>query len=185
MKIVLLAALLAAPVCAQTTVSPLSPSAAVDATARADAAAAKLKADAACSPMAIVPPSEAVGGSAGTPGSTNCRIVDAVQPRITRAGKCTLVAGGTCAGTWKGNGADYAFPAGTNVVVTYMVENTGTQPVICNLTAAPTITGYSIRCWQTQTTTLSLAIVTAGLTPPVTSAAAAGTVVNLTGLPAT
>ena len=136
-----------------------------------------------CPPASVVPPMESVTPTSGV--ATTCRRSDAVQPRITRASKCTLVSGGTCSGTWKGGGVDRPFPAGTNVVVTYMVENAASQPIICNLASVPTVDGYSIRCWQMQSTTLTIAIVTAGITPPLTSAAPAGTVVDLTGLPAT
>jgi hypothetical protein len=47
------------------------------------------------------------------------------------------------------------------------------------------LTGYTAKCWILQTTTLSLAIVTAGLNLAPAMVAPNGTVVQVTGLPVT
>lgn len=130
-------------------------------------------------PATTVPPIEVPAGTVGTAGTY--RPADSAMPRITRAGSCALSASGTCTVTWS-----LALPASANspnVIVTPI--NTGSQPISCNLTAVPTATSASIRCWTSQTTSLTLPIVTAGLTLAPNVAAAPGTVVQVTALPAT
>jgi hypothetical protein len=128
-------------------------------------------------PASSVPPTEQVTPTVGTPGTY--RPYDAVQPRITRAGSCTLITGGTCTVTWA-----TPFSVAPNVVLS-PINTAGAQPMSCNPTSAPTTTSVAIKCWLEQTTTLSLAIVTTGLTLAPAQVAPAGTVVQATGIPPT
>ena len=141
---------------------------------KADAAAAS--ATAACQPMALVPPAEVVGGSAGT--GTTCRLANAVQPRITRAGTFTTTAGGVISGTW-------AIPLDQppNIVFTPILS--GSSMVTCKLTAAPTASSFTGMCKTEQQTILSLSIVTSGLTVAPATTTAAGVQVQVTALPPT
>jgi hypothetical protein len=182
--LVLLAMLVAGPAMAQGVVQQPMPDVSTlatkseVATVSSAAAAAQTKADAACVAVPAVPGMETVSGAAGT-NNGQCRPRDSVQPRITRATNCTLAADGTCSVTW-------ATPlTGTPQIVTTPVNSPGTQPITCNLTAAPTASSASIKCWIIQTTTLSLAIVTTGLNLAPATTAPAGTVVQLIALPPT
>lgn len=131
-------------------------------------------------PAATVPPMETPPGAVGTAGTY--RPGDSVQPRITRAGSCTVSGGaGVCTGTWS-----TAFPSGAAINVIFTPINpAATLPIECNLTATPTTTTYAAKCWILQTTTLSLAIVTAGLNLAPAAVAPNGTVIQVTGLPVT
>jgi hypothetical protein len=170
MKAIAALALIAAPVGAQTTVSPLAPStAAVDDQARADAAAAKAKADAACAPMAAIPPTETVGGSAGS--GTACRLVNSVQPRISRTVSFTTGSNGTAVITWTDMGAvPLVFPIPN--VASGATQVPACYPVIGTATA----TGVTIKCFITQT------LLGLGLVPFV--AASAGVTGQVLALPA-
>lgn len=128
-------------------------------------------------PASVVPPIEQTTPTVGTPGTY--RPYDAVQPRITRAGSCSLSAAGTCTITWNS-----PFSVAPNVVLT-PINPTASQAVMCNTTATPTTTSVAVKCWVVQTTTLSLAIVTTGLTLSPAQTAPAGTVVQATGIPPT
>lgn len=128
-------------------------------------------------PASTVPPAETVSGAAGS-GAT-FRRGDAVQPRITRATNCTLASGGTCSVTWEA-----ALPIAPSIV-TMPVNPSAAQAIMCNTTATPTTTAAAIKCWIVQTTTLSLAIVTAGLSLAPATPAPAGTVVQIIALPPT
>lgn len=129
-----------------------------------------------CNPNAVVPQPEIVGGTAGS--GTNCQLSNAAVPRITRATTCTL-SSGVCSGTWS-----TALSANPTLVITAL-NTPGIQPVMCNALTTPTTTGYSIRCWIVQTTTLSLAIVTTGLNLAPATAAPDGTVVQIIAIPPT
>lgn len=124
-----------------------------------------------------VPPIEAVGGAIGTAGTY--RPASAVQPRITRATNCTLDATGSCSVTWA-----TALTAAPTIVTT-PINPTAAAAIMCNSTATPTTTGAAIKCWTIQSTTLTLAIVTAGLNLVPATTAAAGTVVQVIALPPT
>lgn len=124
-----------------------------------------------------VPPTETVGGAAGS--ATTIRRGDAVQPRITRATNCTLDATGSCSITW----ATALSSAPT--IVTTPINPPASQAIMCNTTATPTTTAVSIKCWTIQTTLLSLAIVTTGLTLAPAATAPAGTVVQVIAIPNT
>lgn len=128
-------------------------------------------------PASSVPPAETVAGAAGSQAAY--RRGDAVQPRITRAANCTLDATGACSVTWS-----TALTAAPTIVTT-PVNPSAVQAIMCNTTATPTTTGASIKCWITQTTALSLAIVTAGLSLSPAATAPAGTVVQIIALPPT
>jgi len=132
-----------------------------------------------CAPASTTPMAEVVGGSAGA--ATTCVRSDARPVRISRTGSCTLTTGGTCTAAWTS-----AFPAGT--VLSLLgdpapLNTTGAQPISCNATAAPTISGVAIRCWTSQQTLLTLANVTANLTLNPHAATMAGVVVQVTALP--
>lgn len=126
-------------------------------------------------PASAVPPFEAISPTIGTPGTY--RPADSVIPRITRAGSCTLIAGGTCTITWA------TATASTPMVILQPINTAATQPMSCNPTASPTTTSVSIKCWTLQTTTLSLAIVTTGLNLAPASTSAAGVVVQAIAIP--
>jgi hypothetical protein len=129
-------------------------------------------------PSNVTPATEKLGGAVGVD-TAMYATADHQHPRITRATNCTLAADGTCSVTW-------ATPlTGTPQIVTTPVNSPGTQPITCNLTAAPTASSASIKCWIIQTTTLSLAIVTTGLNLAPATTAPAGTVVQLIALPPT
>lgn len=128
---------------------------------------------------AVTPPlgAEVIGGTVGSPGVYMPS--GSSPPRITRAASCTLSAGGTCSVTWS-----TALAANPMIIITPV--NTGaTQPISCNTTASPTTTGAAIKCWTEQTTTLSLAIVTSGLTLAPAVTAPAGTVIQIVAIPPT
>lgn len=140
--------------------------------AAAVAVAAQAAAANACQPLASVPPPEVVGGTAGS--GSNCRLANAVQPRITRAGSCVLSTGGTCTVTWT-----TALAAVPNIIMEPI--NAGTLPVDCNLTATPTTTSASIKCWTAQSVTVS---VLGAVVSPFTTAAS-GVTVQITAIPPT
>lgn len=125
----------------------------------------------------VVAPSETMTGAVGSQ-STYAR-ADHTHPRITRGATCTLVLGGTCAVTW--STALSAPP----VILALPVNPSASQPVMCNVTATPTTTDVAIKCWIVQTTTLSLAIITTGLSLAPATPAPAGTAILLLAIPPT
>lgn len=140
-----------------------------DAAARSAAAEALAKANSACTPMPAVPPTETVGGAAGS--GTNCRLVNSVQPRISRTIAFTTGSDGTAVVTWVSMGiTPLVFPVpniasgATQVPVCY--------PVIGTITA----TGVTIKCYVTQS------ILGLGIVP--FTAAAAGVTGQVLALPA-
>lgn len=132
-----------------------------------------------CGMGQAVPQAEAVGGAVGT--STNCIRQDAKLPRITRAATCTLNASAACTVTWD---TPLVAPAGVGVVIT-PVNTPAANPIACNLTAVPNTTGASIKCWLSQSTVLSLSLVTAGLTLNPFQNALSGTQVQILAIPLT
>ena len=128
-------------------------------------------------PADTVPPSETVAGAPGA--QLTYRRGDAVQPRITRAANCTLDATGSCSITWT-----TALSANPTIVTT-PINPPASQAIMCNTTATPTTTAVAIKCWTIQTTLLSLAIVTTGLTLAPAATAPAGTVVQVIAIPPT
>lgn len=154
------------PACAQTFVSP--------GVSSSDLAAVQALIP---TPASTVATAETVGGAAGT-GATYRR-GDAVPPRITRATNCTLDSNGTCSVTWA------TALSGAPQIIATPVNPTASQAIMCNTTATPTTTAASIKCWTIQTTSLTLAIVTAGLNLVPATTATAGTVVQIIAIPPT
>jgi hypothetical protein len=181
-------ALLAAPISAQT-VSPLNSAAAIDtsglatkveltaaqqaaAQAKAAADAAALAAAAACQPGAIIPPMETIGGSAGS--GDACRLANSVQPRISRVAVGTTVSGGTVSVTWP------AMSAVPSVFPIPRIGSTATQVPICApITGSISVTGVTIKCFTTQSVTVSLL---GAVVAPITTAAA-GVTVDVLAIP--
>jgi hypothetical protein len=127
-----------------------------------------------CAPASAAPLAETVGGAVGS--ATTCVRSDARAPRLSRTASCTLTASGTCTAAWTS-----PFPTGTSLSLLGDPApiNTGaTQPITCNATAAPTVTGVAIKCWTAQSTTMVLGAL---LNPFALSVA--GIVVQATALP--
>lgn len=154
---------LASPANAQL-VSPLAPPASQsDLTAVQAAVATK------CDPMAMVPPTESVGGSAGS--GTNCRLANAVQPRISRTVSGTTAANGQAVITWPDMGSV------PKLTVTPYVASNETAPFTCYpVIGTVTSTGATIKCYQDQS------ILGLGLLPR--KAAVAGVQFDVLALPA-
>jgi hypothetical protein len=184
-------ALLATPAAAQV-VSPLTSNAAVDtsdlatksevsiaaqaaAQAKASADAAAAKAAAACQPSATVPPVEMIGGSAGS--GDACRLANAAQPRITRAG---VVATDT-AGNWS---IAWSAPLSAIPTVLPVPVNTTTQPIVCNVATRTTTTATG-RCWLARTLPAALVTLTSLIAYDVFGAPASGVSVQVIALPPT
>ena len=107
-------------------------------------------------PISTVPPAATVAGNAGS--THTYAPADATPPSLTRSARVTTAADGTFAVTW-------AMPliSATPVAPNPAPINTGSQPVQCNYSSV-TSSGLAGRCWVGQTTALTAAIVTAGLT---------------------
>lgn len=178
MRLLAFLALIAAPAHAQL-VSPLAPAAgAVDATARSTAASALSAAQAACQPMAQVPPIETPGGTTGS--GQNCRLVNAADNRISRTGVFTVTAGAIlCGGSTTCNWSA-ALPTGAASYPIFFtaIGATGTPAIKCKV-ASTSNTGFvGATCVQ------SVANVNI-LGAAVEVAAATGTQVFALSLPAT
>lgn len=191
MRAALALVMLAGPASAQT-VSPLNPpappaidtsalatkseltaaqQAAAQAKSAADAAAAK--AAAACQPSATVPPMETVNGYGGS--GDACRLANAVQPRISRTVQGVTVAGGTGTVTWP------AMPSPPRLTVTpYVASSAASAPLCFPVAGTVTVTGATIKCFTTQTVTVSLL---GAVVAPITTAAA-GVTFDVLALPA-
>lgn len=124
-------------------------------------------------PASITPPTETVAGATGTPGTY--RPGNAVQPRITRSVPFTTDATGTAAVTWP------TLPAVPLVFPEPNVASGAAQAPICApVTGTVTTTGVTIKCWTTQSVTVSLL---GAVVAPV-SAAAAGVTGQVLAIPA-
>lgn len=175
MKAILFAlALIGAPASAQVVVAPSSDQAARTAAAEAKAAA-DLAAANSCSPASVMPPMEAVTATAGV--AQTCRRSDAVSPRITRSAIVTTSTGGTFAVTWAA-----ALSSAPAVMLTPVAASAS---IDCQLTAAPTTTSVQGRCFTAQTLAITLAGVTAGLNLSPVSNSAAGIQVHVLAIPVT
>lgn len=135
-----------------------------DAQAALDAAnAAQTAAAAKCAATPVVPPMEVVGGAAGT-ATAGCRPVNSVQPRITRSVAFTTITGGTATVTWTDMGAvPYVFPIPN--IANGAVQAPACYPVSGTISS----TGATIKCFTTQTVTVSILGATVA---PITTAAA-------------
>lgn len=168
----------ASPLAAQGVVQPPPPDVAAIAQAAADAqaqaaaaiaaaaaasstaSAASSAAASACTPMASVPPPEVVGGSAGT--GKGCRLATSVQPRITRVGPFSTGSDGTATVTWTDMGAAPALLPIPNVAA-----GAAMPPACYPITGSVTSTGGRIKCFVSQTITISILGATAA---PITTA---------------
>lgn len=129
-------------------------------------------------PSNIIPSSEAIGGAIGSD-VVMYATANHQHPRITRATTCTLDSNGACTITW-------ASALSSAPTIAYApINTTAVAPVVCNLTAVPTTTTVSLKCWTSQTTLLSLSIVTTGLTLNPFAQAVAGTQIQIIALPPT
>ncbi|WP_380787224.1 hypothetical protein [Sphingomonas sp. R86521] len=158
--------------------------------AQAKADAAQVRADAAIASIPVrattLPPAERTSPTLGS--SMQYRGADDPQPRITRTASCTLMitAGiGSCDALW--DGSPFASGvvvrlAGSPAVVTTSVGAANEQPMTCKACALST-TSISFRCWQAQSSALTLGIVSAGVSVLPFSAPAATATVMVTALP--
>jgi hypothetical protein len=130
-------------------------------------------------PASTVGSGEMVGGAVGV--SLSYKRADWVPPRQSRTGACTLNASNVCTIAWTS-----AFAAAPVMLGDPVAINTvGSQPISCNVTAAPTTTGVPVKCWAAQNTILSLSVVTAGLTlTPFNATTLTGTTVTAAAIPA-
>lgn len=124
------------------------PPAAPDTAAIAAQAAAQVRQEMPA-PCAAVPSADTLMGS---PGSANCFVPrDAARPTVVQAANVTTAADGTWSVIWA-----RPFSAG-NPVVNPLPINTGTLPVLCNVSSR-SATGASGKCWQSTSTTISGAL---------------------------
>jgi hypothetical protein len=118
--------------------------------AQSAAAAAQAAAAAACIAVPAVPSMETVGGSAGTDNG-QCRPTNSVQPRITRTVAFTTAADGTATVTWTAMAA---------VPLVFVVPNVAAgaaqAPDCLPVAGSAKTTGVTVRCWTTQSVTVSL-----------------------------
>ncbi|WP_179507316.1 hypothetical protein [Sphingomonas melonis] len=140
--------------------------------AKAAADAAALAAANACQPDPSVPPMETVGGAAGS--GMACRLANAVQPRISRTVTGTTVTGGTGTVSWP------AMPSVPKLTVTPYVASSAAQAPMCfPVTGSVTTTGATIKCFTSQSVTVSLL---GAVVAPITTAAA-GVTFDVLALP--
>lgn len=102
-------------------------------------------------PAAAVPAAEIVGGAIGS--AMTFRRGDAVQPRISRADKCTTNSSGQCTLTWTNIGS--ASPSGMFVPDATSASDT-TVPTCRPIGTTWSATGVTIQCFVTQTAVLGL-----------------------------
>lgn len=119
------------------------------------------------------PVSEGMSGVAGT--QDEAARQDHTHPRISRSAVVTTGTNGVFSGTW-------ANPMQSNPVIVLTPVSAGTS-VDCQLTAAPTTTGFQGRCFQAQTSLLNLSIITAGLTLNPVANSPAGMQVHVLAIP--
>lgn len=148
---------------------PPQAGASVDLSALATKAEVQQVQEAACVPMAQLPPMEAVGGSAGS--GNACRLANAVQPRISRViARGVTAANGTAAVSWA------AMPVAPGLYIQPYVSAAETLPFSCFPVAGTvTTTGATIKCYQDQSILALLALPR--------KAAGAGVVFDVIALP--
>jgi hypothetical protein len=112
-------------------------------------------------PATTVPPGATAAGAAGT--SNQYVPIDALAVSKIRAGVVTTASDGTWTFTMS------PAMAGTAPTVLETPIATSTMPIVCNLTATPTSTTATGKCWQSQALTVS--VLGATLSPFTTAAA--------------
>lgn len=130
----------------------------------------------ACPPGSAVPQTEAIAAAAGV--ASTCLRSDARLPRITRAG---LVSSTSNAGDWS---ITWTTPLPAPPVTLPIPMNTGTQPIVCNVSSSTT-TGAAGRCWLARTLPATLVAVSALVSFDPNGAPAAGIAVQVLAIPAT
>ncbi|MCP3735630.1 hypothetical protein M9979_12175 [Sphingomonas sp. RP10(2022)] len=129
-----------------------------------------------CPPGTVAPQTEAVAAAAGS--ASTCLRSDARLPRITRAGMAPPTPStGDWAITWSS-------PLPSPPVTLPIPMNTGTQPIVCNVTSSTT-TGASGRCWLARTLPATILTLTALLSFDPNGAPAAGITVQVLAIPTT
>jgi len=126
-------------------------------------------------PADSVPPTEMVGGAAGS--APTFRRGDAANPRITRAGMVTTDASGGWSITW--SAATAAIP-----VVLPIPVNATAQPIICNVITRST-TGATGRCWLARQLPAALIALSALISYDVFAASASTISVQVLAIPPT
>lgn len=129
-----------------------------------------------CPPGSTMPQAEALTAAAGT--ASTCLRSDARLPRITRAGLAAPTdSGGNWAITW-------STPLPAAPVTLPLPINTGTQPMVCNVTTS-TATGATGRCWLARTLPATLLTLTALVSFDPNGAPASGITVQVLAIPVT
>ena len=142
---------------------------------KSEVQSAQAAAAAACQPMAAIPPTETPGGSAGS--GLNCRLVNSVQPRITRATVGTTNASGVVTVTWA-----TPLDAVPIIVPVPMVASSASQVPICApVQGTVTVSGSQVKCFTTQSVTVSIL---GAVVAPITTAAS-GLSVQVFAVPTT
>jgi len=125
-------------------------------------------------PASTVPPAEVIGGAAGA--TMTFRRGDAIQPRITRAVVGTTSTGGTLSVTWA------ALPTVPIVIpVPFVASGAGQAPLCMPVTGTVTTTGATVKCFTSQSVTVSLL---GAVVAPLTTAAS-GVQVQVFAVPTT
>jgi hypothetical protein len=129
-----------------------------------------------CPPGSTLPSAEDVTATAGT--ASTCLRSDAKLPRITRAGMAPPTDG---TGTWS---MTWATPLPAVPVTLPLPMNSGTQPIVCNVTTS-TATGASGRCWLARTLPSTLLTLVALVNFDPNGAPASGITVQVLAIPVT
>lgn len=144
--------------------------------AQATASAAQTAAAAACVATPSVPNMEMVGGAAGS-NTGQCRPVNSVQPRISRAGTTVTGQDGTWSITW-------TTPLDQVPVVLPIPIDGGAQPVMCTVATRAT-TGATGRCFRSQLLPSTITLVSSLAAFNVLGGLASGVSVQLVAIPPT
>lgn len=123
------------------------------------------------------PNSETVGGAIGT--SAAYMRADARLPRISRTTTVTTAADGTFSVTWAS-----ALVSAPNVVLT-PIWSSAVQPPVCVLTAAPTTTTVTGRCWASQKLPSTLTLLSQLLSYDIFANPASGLSIQVFAIPPT
>lgn len=126
-------------------------------------------------PSSATPQNEQVGGASGA--SVAYMRADAKIPRITRAATVVTDVSGNWSVTW-------GTPLMATPAVLPVPVNTGTQPVVCNVSTA-TATGATGRCWLARTLPATLTLLTALISFDIFGAGASAISVQVLAIPPT